>query len=192
MRPHHVGSAPAPLGMEEERTRCATQCLAPERDRKWLCPPACHPTQTHQMKSLLSRSGGRPNLAYWSSVLMEGKLMSGQATHLAHRHRGRGRDAISLGKSVILDSWRPSHTEDTQQGLALEPSSAPAPLGLASHSKEGLRTPVHQGSVGGKTKRQEAQGNRGVSKLNSPCKSQVGGLALTESGTQGPLVCSLL
>lgn len=156
------------------------------RDRKWLCPPACHPKHTYQMKSLLSRGRGRPKLAYWSPVLTEGKLMSGQRPPTSPTPTQRGRDDIRLGKPIVLGSWLPSHTEDTHQGHALVPSSAPVPLGLASHSKECLLTPtVHQGSVGGKTERQEAQGNGGVSKLNSPsCQSQVGSLGLTESGTQ--------
>lgn len=160
----------------------------------WRCEgqevamPTCLSSQTHLSDEVTSLQGQREAQASLLEPCPHGRKAHewAKTTHVAHPHTERGRDDIRLGKSIILGSWLPSHTEDTHQGHVLVPSSAPVPLGLASHSKECLLTPtVHQGSVGGKTERQEAQGNGGVSKLNyTSCKSQVGSLGLTESGTQ--------
>lgn len=127
-----------------EQTVCSQS--APDsqetRDRRWLCPPACHSKHTHEIKSRLSgkkRGVAGVEPASRSSVHMEEGSRVGKATHLPQPPVGGGRDYIQPGQIHVLHSLLPRDAEGTNTGpRCSRPSLVPGALGLASHSEEHL------------------------------------------------------
>ncbi|KAF6125084.1 hypothetical protein HJG60_009635 [Phyllostomus discolor] len=94
--------------------------------RKWLCPSTGHPK--HLSEEVTSLQGWRRSeLAYWSSVLVEGKLMSGRGYPLTHPDRKRQR-CINYGQAGCLCGWPPRPTEGTQHRATLPEPAQPTRL----------------------------------------------------------------
>lgn len=102
------------------------------RDRRWLCPPACHSKHTREIKSRLSgkkRGVAGVEPASRSSVHMEEGSRVGKATHLPQPPLEEAEITYNPGKSMSFTAAFPVMPKAPTPGHAApDPARSPGLL----------------------------------------------------------------